>query len=329
MPIVQVKPGVFPIAPSPDTNAGWSDSGGGHRETGADIVWNNAGPGYPNAEETQYGTLGLKFFVESTGFTIYGDGGLGTLGSKIVIPEGAMINGVLIRHWVSFDVSGGASGPFELRAGIMEPDGKWDVTGFSTVVYPTKNVMPFPTAFQSDVPIVGRITDNTFATGVISLPRNPNTPVNFSFGDGVEIDGTPDFTVGLTAKVQEWIDRPTWNPLDGIIAIVLDPFETQPFPSVDFFNTFCASTRISVALHPELFIDYTPLPVPPAPLAREICGDLEVLPAVSGEIEVTQAVTGTLEAASEGVAGSLDVTPVAGDLEVTPIGGTLEVEKCR
>ncbi len=301
MPIVQVKPGIFPLIPPTGLEAGWGDTGAAHRLlSDPDINWNRGVIDWPGGEETLLGSIGIKTFIEYVLFTIFGNGGLGTHddpeAGKIVIPVGSTINGVLCRHWISGPFNPGGAGTFDMRAGIMEEDGKWDVTGFSVSRYGTQGSLPFPTLFRSDVVIAGRITENTFATGLLEILRD-GTPVSVSFGDGVEIDGTPDFTVGLTAKLQEWIDRPTWDPDDGVIAMVLDPFEVGT--SIDFGRFFQTNEVINSDLHPELFIDYT-LPLIPAILDGNI-------------------VTGPVLAALINTGPLLDAAIVAGPLLQSPV----------
>lgn len=216
-----------------------------------------------------WGKHGKAASNEGQAWTIFGNAGPslpfwdGGAGGEIIIPRGSMINAVQL----TYTRVSGPSQTQDFKVGLLLRDGNWNTEGFDPFgFYTDMNLLPYPTGFESDVVLVDVITEDTFATGTPNY--NPSQSVIRTFGDGTPLAGAfpraNDFAVGLTAKVQEWIDRPEWNSLSdsgtyGDLICFTHTFIDPPLLAGGNIVQIAAAHRFQPdTSKPRLSIDWTP-----------------------------------------------------------------------
>lgn len=163
-------------------------------------------------------------------------------------------SGATVTKWkVSMHGLSRQDGDLQVRLGLLQADGIWDLFGFrhhGTLGYPSLNELPFGTNDATDAINAGVLLGDRFLGGgsgrVITTDGGWLNRQN-TIGEGYS--GLDEILVGSTADLETHL-----NSLATMLAFTLDPFDEndQPLTSI----AFASEDHPTSALRPLLFIEW-------------------------------------------------------------------------
>ncbi len=204
---------------------------------------------------------------------------------NVTVPKNAVIRKAKVTHTAQQNAHVNAAFGF-YRIGLIEPDGLWDVDGWTVANYPLESVLPNPTGDANGIIITGRLVGDVFFAPLVAY-----TTAQYFAGNVVTVgEGYTGLTFTLTdmvSQLQAWIQSSDYDPDGpnaGATGVVLD-------------------NRTVLVLDEQFWIYMDDDPIEPGQtltIEWEIPGAVDaacdVFPAVDAKAETFAAVSGEAEA---------------------------------